>query len=167
MIRFVLDPAGHVTPDLKGSLPGRGAWVSARRTVLDKAVEKGAFSRALRSKAQAPQDLSNRVEEMLAQAALSRLGLLRRAGDVNAGFEKVMTTLKRGARALIIASDAGADGTKKMQAAAGRAVVVRVFDGLVLSETLGRNATYVALKDGAGVDAFLEATRRYEEFRDA
>ena len=29
MIRFVLDPGGHVVPDVDGRLPGRGMWLSA------------------------------------------------------------------------------------------------------------------------------------------
>ena len=35
MIRFVIDPDGQVTPDLKERLPGRGLWVTATRDALD------------------------------------------------------------------------------------------------------------------------------------
>src|SRR5690349_10848797 len=48
MIRFVVSPEGGVVPDLEGSLPGRGLWVTAERDVLDKAVTKNIFAKAAR-----------------------------------------------------------------------------------------------------------------------
>ncbi len=40
MIRFVRGPDGTVVPDLRGKLPGRGAWVSAKRETVATAVRK-------------------------------------------------------------------------------------------------------------------------------
>ncbi|VAX03212.1 COG2740: Predicted nucleic-acid-binding protein implicated in transcription termination / ribosomal protein L7Ae family protein [hydrothermal vent metagenome] len=45
MIRFVLDPAGNVIPDVAGKLPGRGGWVLADRAVLQSAMKKKIFVR--------------------------------------------------------------------------------------------------------------------------
>jgi len=45
MIRFVLDPAGNVIPDVAGKLPGRGGWILADRVVLQRAMKKKIFVR--------------------------------------------------------------------------------------------------------------------------
>ncbi len=57
MIRFVIDPDGRVTPDLKERLPGRGLWVTATRAALDQAVAKHAFSKAAKQSVKAAPDL--------------------------------------------------------------------------------------------------------------
>ena len=48
LIRFVVGPDGSVVPDVEAKLPGRGLWVLADRSALDRAVRKGLFSRAAR-----------------------------------------------------------------------------------------------------------------------
>ena len=50
LIRFVAGPDGSVVPDLKRNLPGRGVWVSACRSNVEKAVEASLFARSLKSK---------------------------------------------------------------------------------------------------------------------
>ena len=35
MIRFVVSPDRHVTPDLAARLPGRGAWVTSSREAIE------------------------------------------------------------------------------------------------------------------------------------
>ena len=49
LIRFVLDPAKRVTPDIRAKLPGRGAWVLADRATLAGAVKRKAFARAFKT----------------------------------------------------------------------------------------------------------------------
>jgi predicted RNA-binding protein YlxR (DUF448 family) len=49
LLRFVLDIQGHVTPDIKRRLPGRGVWVSANRGVLAEAVRRRTLARALKA----------------------------------------------------------------------------------------------------------------------
>jgi len=40
MIRFVLDPEGHVIPDVAAKLPGRGGWIRAEGQLLESAMKK-------------------------------------------------------------------------------------------------------------------------------
>ncbi|PLU83733.1 DNA-binding protein, partial [Sinorhizobium medicae] len=47
LIRFVAGPDGVVVADLKRQLPGRGCWVKAERQLVEKAVAKKLFARAL------------------------------------------------------------------------------------------------------------------------
>lgn len=40
LIRFVAGPNGQVVPDLKRQLPGRGCWIKAERSLVERAVQK-------------------------------------------------------------------------------------------------------------------------------
>ena len=115
MIRFVLSPEGEVTPDLAHRLPGRGAWVIATREAIETAVKKNAFARAFKGKVRASAELSGQVENLLIKRALDQLGLVKRAGDLILGFEKVREAV-RTARpgCLIEASDGAEDGRQKL-----------------------------------------------------
>ena len=46
-MRVVRTPAGEVVLDASGRAPGRGAYVCRTTECLDKAIKKGALSRAL------------------------------------------------------------------------------------------------------------------------
>lgn len=169
-----------MAPDFSGKLPGRGAWVSASRAAVEKARTKGAFSRALKKGVGAPDDLADRVEAGLARAALSALGLARKAGDATLGFEKVRAALKaRDIAVLVSASDASEDGKAKLARLAqktgkgaegsdqGGAALVDLFAGSELSAALGRDGVvHVALRRGPAAARFLREARRLEGFRD-
>lgn len=44
----VVQSGGHCVPDLRGTLPGRGAYVHPTSFCLDQAVRRRAFNRAFR-----------------------------------------------------------------------------------------------------------------------
>src|SRR3954462_2678103 len=64
LIRFVAAPDGTVVPDLKRELPGRGCWVKIDRSLVEKAVAKKLFARALKTDVKAAEDLGERVERL-------------------------------------------------------------------------------------------------------
>ena len=49
LVRFVAVAGGSVRMDLRGSEPGRGAYVHHRRACLEAALSQGALARALRT----------------------------------------------------------------------------------------------------------------------
>jgi len=49
LVRIVRAPAGDVTLDASGRAAGRGAYVCRTSDCLDKAISKGALSRALKT----------------------------------------------------------------------------------------------------------------------
>jgi len=49
LVRFVAVAGGSVRIDLRGSEPGRGAYVHRRRACLEAALSHGALARALRT----------------------------------------------------------------------------------------------------------------------
>ena len=94
LIRLALGPDGSVAPDVRARAPGRGAWIGVTRTELEEANAKGKLKAALRRafKTQAvavPADLGERTEAALRQAALDRLGMEARAGNLINGADKV------------------------------------------------------------------------------
>ncbi|MGH6842639.1 MAG: DUF448 domain-containing protein, partial [Methylocella sp.] len=65
MIRFVAGPGAIVVPDIGRKLPGRGVWVKARASFVAEAVKRQAFSRGLRTKVVASDNLAAEVEALL------------------------------------------------------------------------------------------------------
>jgi predicted RNA-binding protein YlxR (DUF448 family) len=160
MIRFVVGPEGDVVPDLARRLPGRGLWVKAERSAVERAVAKNLFARAARNATGASvkpaSDLAERVEWLLLERALADLGRARRAGRAVAGFVKVEQLVgRRRAGLLIVADEADGDGLGKLKATG--LPIARLGDAAALGGIFGREqAVYVAVaRDDAG-GAFIE-----------
>jgi predicted RNA-binding protein YlxR (DUF448 family) len=115
LIRFVVGPDGAVVPDLKRNLPGRGCWVTAERTHVDKAAAKGMFGRALKSEVSVPDDLGGLVDRLLVKSALGSIGLARKAGALALGAAKVEAAVRDGSALLVLHSaEASQDGIRKI-----------------------------------------------------
>ncbi len=176
MIRFCLSPEGVVTPDLKRKLPGRGVWVSARKTAVDQAAKKQVFARGFKAAAQAPPDLAGQVERLLEQEALQFLAIVNKAGLVVAGAFKVEEAIRGGAIvALINASDAAKHGVERIErlvrtrfgAMAENVARINLFSSGQLDLALGRtNVIHAALREGEASAAFLKKARRLADYRD-
>lgn len=115
LIRFVAAPDGTVVPDIKRKLPGRGCWVKAERAVLEKAIAKNLFARALRNKVTVPEGLADQVEHLLAADLAGMINMARKAGEFVSGFAKVDSAVRSGkAIAVLHAKDAADDGVRKV-----------------------------------------------------
>jgi hypothetical protein len=156
-----------VTPDLGAKLGGRGAWVSADRALVEKAIAKGLFSRAFKRTATAPQELMSTIEAGLERRTLDALGLARRSGEAVAGFDQVKGALAKGTVAVLIAAaDAGADGQSKL-ARIGRGLPRLVgFPSAALSAALGKEGiVHAALLNGAAAARVMTEAKRFQGFR--
>ena len=167
LIRFVLDPAGRLTPDLAEKLPGRGVWLTADRALVEKAVKKRLFSRGFRQPVEAPEDLADRLEALAAARAVAALSLARKAGLAIAGVEKVRARLREGqAGALLAARDGAEDGRGKLAALAGETPIVAALTADEMGQGFGRDATVHAVLDrGGATDAVLREARRLDGLR--
>ena len=115
LIRFVAGPDGRVVPDIHGRLPGRGAHVTARRALVERAARRHMFKRALRGGAAAPPDLADEVARLLRDDLVRRLPLLRKGGDVVAGAGKADAAVRSGQALLVLhAAEAAEDGVRKL-----------------------------------------------------
>ncbi len=163
MIRFVIDPEGRVTPDLKERLPGRGLWVTANRAILAQAVAKNAFAKAARQSVRVSPDLADRVAELAKREVAELLGLAKKSGQLTAGFEKVEARLRAGRiGVLIAASDGAEDGRVKLARIAGSGVeICAPLNAAELAQALGRDrAVHAAIRPGGIATRIAIASRR-------
>jgi len=173
MIRFVLDPEGVVTPDIKRKLPGRGVWVTARAKEVAEAVKKRAFSRGFKTEAKAPADLPALVDALIERDCLQALSLANKAGAVVTGFAKVEATIGKGQVAgLLHARDGGADGIRKLGQALRRlgegdaTPQIILFDSSQLDLAMGRtNVIHAALVKGSAAAGLLARCAKLEFYR--
>lgn len=179
LIRLALGPDGSVAPDIRAKAPGRGAWIGVDRAALELAITKGklkgALSRAFKTAVEIPADLPEKIEQALARAALDRLGLEAKSGTLLTGTEKIGEAARKGSVALMLhASDAAADGTRKLDQAlrVGLGVENSGYRGLVipasraiLSMALGReNVVHISLIAPAAAARVSESLARWRGF---
>jgi predicted RNA-binding protein YlxR (DUF448 family) len=174
MIRFVLGPDQAVVPDIRRKLPGRGVWVGARRAVVGEAVKRQAFSRGFKAKVAVSATLAEETEALLVRDCLQALSMANKAGVVVAGFAKVEAMIASGKTGAVVhATDAGADGIRKIDGALRRSLgeaaspaSIKLFDSNQLDLALGRtNVIHAALAAGSASEAFLSRCRRLRLYR--
>lgn len=155
LVRFVVSPDGVVVPDIDGKLPGRGLWLTANRTSFAKAIAKGDFSRAAKAKVTVAPDLADHVAHLLSERLKADLGMARRAGLADVGFDSAMRALDKKIPPALMFHAAGSsdDGRRKLRSAVkSRELDVRFVDVLTrdeLSLALGReNVVHAAIRPG-------------------
>ncbi len=162
LVRFVVGPGRRLVPDIAGTLPGRGIWLSARRDVINTACAGSLFQRAAKAEVVIGENLADQVERLLAGRCLDLLGLARRAGIVAAGSEKVTAMLVAGKAAVLVTALESAEGGRaKLRALAPELPLIDLFRGEELAAALGRgHVMHVALGRGRLAGRFqVEAGR--------
>jgi predicted RNA-binding protein YlxR (DUF448 family) len=182
LVRLALGPDGQVLPDVRAKAPGRGAWIGVPRAELEvaqaKGKLKGALARAFKTgELLIPADLGEKTEAALRQAALDRLGMEARSGNLINGADRVEQAARSGKVHLLLhAADAGADGRRRLDQAwrvggaeelGYRSGLVIPADRTILSMALGReNVVHIALTDAAAATRVLHALSRWRAFID-
>lgn len=180
LIRLALAPDGSVLPDIRAKAPGRGAWIGVDRAALEQAVAKGklrgALTRAFKTGEIAiPDDLPARIAEQLQRAALDRLGLEARAGNLLSGAERIENAARAGQlHGLYHAADAGADGVARLAQAwrvgldeegSGRVGLTLPVTRPILSMALGReNMVHIGLIDAQAAKRVSQTVARWLHF---
>lgn len=177
LIRFVAGPDGNVVPDLKRQLPGRGCWVKPERALIEKAIAKKLFARALKADVKAGPELLGLLDRLMTQQVVGMMGMARKAGQFISGATKVDAAVRSGeALAVFHATDAAADGVRKIDQArkarhlgtnAGAEIPsFRLFTGSEMDELMGPNAFIhaVALAGQAG-EGVVKRANMLEQYR--
>lgn len=175
MLRFALSGAGEVAPDIRRKLPGRGVWTRLDYATVRQAAARQMFSRGFRTKATAPADLAETVDQLLERDALQFLSIVNKAGLVVAGATKVEAAIAAGrVVALIHAADGASDGAAKLERtlrsrlgeAADAVRRINLFPSRQLDLALGRtNVIHAALNAGEASEAFLAKVARLKQYR--
>ncbi|HEY1146035.1 MAG TPA: DUF448 domain-containing protein [Allosphingosinicella sp.] len=176
LIRLALSPDRIVAPDVRARAPGRGAWIGVARDELDQANAKGKLKAALQrafktNDVTVPADLGELTAAALRQAALDRLGMEARSGNLINGADKVETAARSGKVSLLVhAGDASDDGRRKLDQAwrvggGDSQGVIFPAPRTILSMALGReNVVHVALTNPAAASRVSHALRRWRAF---
>jgi len=170
LIRFVRGPGDVIVPDVSEKLPGRGAWLTADRALVDKAVARNLFARAFRTRVTAPPDLGDMLERLLADRLIGRIAMARKAGHAVTGFEKTRARISGGTAGLLLAaSDAAEDGATRLARSAPGVPRVALLDSTELGLAFGRDfAIHAALdREGGFAERALAEARRLAGFRGA
>jgi len=177
LIRFVAGPDGRVVPDLKRQLPGRGCWVKADRALVDRAVQKKLFTRALKTEAKADADLGALVDRLLAADLVGMMNMARKAGQFVSGAMKVDAAVRAGAAlAVFHAADAAADGVRKIDQARKAWKLgtnaeedipsFSLFTGAELDEVMGQNAfIHACALAGQAGEGVVKRANLLEQYR--
>ncbi|MEE2689658.1 MAG: RNA-binding protein [Pseudomonadota bacterium] len=166
-IRFVVGPGDEVVPDIFAKLPGRGFWVGARRTLVERAVANNQFQRAARKRVTVPANLSDCIESQLADHCIDLIAMARRAGQAVGGFEKTRSLLLMGRSSFSLqAADATGNARKKFRTFSRDVMVVRVLQAAELGRAFGRERlVYVAIANGGLAQRLCMETKRLNGFR--
>ncbi len=159
-------PDGTLTPDLAETLPGRGVWVAAARDALAAPGLAKAAARSVRKRVSAPDGLADTVERLLAERCRATLGLARRAGLVEAGYEKVKAAIADGRASMMLTArdSAGRDSRELARRAAAGPRPVRIaaaLDSAELGAAFGRERlVHVAVGGGSLADRLYRDLQR-------
>lgn len=96
LLRFVIAPDGEIVVDLDSKLPGRGAYCCNNKICLTNAVQRRAFTRALKAETN-PVTANELIETVLKQMQgriLGYIGLSNKAGKLVSGGSMVTDAIK-------------------------------------------------------------------------
>jgi uncharacterized protein len=177
LLRFVCGPDGTIVPDLKRQLPGRGCWVTADRSVLETAIKRKLFARALKCDVTVPPDLPQLVDRLLTTSLTGMMALARKAGQFVGGSVKIDKVVRSTeALAVFHTADAAADGIRKIdQARKATALMTgvripafRLLDGDEMADSLGDGAfKHTAALAGQAGDSVVKRATILARYRQA
>ena len=170
LVRLVCSPDDHILVDLKGRLPGRGAYVCINRDCVDQAVHRQQFNRAFRRECRPLKsvELIEAIKSGLLGYLANLLGMSRKSANVIAGSNAVIDamTRKTDLAVILLAADISPQiGDKVRRKADYMGIkVVELFEKAELGRILGRaERSVVGLPEGKLADAFLRDLQRYQD----
>jgi len=148
LIRFINSPDNTVIPDFKNRLGGKGVWVEAKKSVLAKAIEKNAFSKAFKMKVNVDNSLLELVEKTYIKRGLDYISFAKKASVLTTGFEKVKEIIIKGKVLFLIeANDSNGDGKSKMLKIASELPIFELYSTEELDKALNKvNTVHVAIR---------------------
>lgn len=175
MLRFVVSPDQLITPDIKAKLPGRGAWVSGEKSLVEQAIDKKLFFKAFKSKKIQPMDnMLELIGDLLEKDVFDALSICRKSGDLQMGHLKAEESILSGrTRIYVVANDAGKDTRKKLTAKMRTIVekkgkkcyIIDHFSTAELEKCLGqKKVIHVAIKTGSLAMSLLAKIEKWDRY---
>ena len=152
LIRFVAAPDGYAVADLAGRLPGRGAWVAAKESVIRKADQKSHFKRAIGVGLKSVDADITAIAVGLRARIVATASMARRAGMLIGGGGKLLSDGHF--EGLLAAADASPRELAKMKSKLGVDWVSQSFSATELGRICGRDSlAFVGLRTSTGNDS--------------
>ena len=162
MVRFVVGPDGGAIPDVFCKLPGKGMWVSSKKSSLDRALSKNLFSVVSKKPVLINNNLSKQIEDSILKKLLNLISLARKANQAIAGFEKVKGSLETARAVLLIqASDGSPREKSRLRPPVGEGTLINCLKMQELGLAFGRESVIHAaiMRGGLHKEITLEALR--------
>ena len=162
MVRFVVGPDGGAVPDVFCKLPGKGMWVSSKKSSLDRALSKNLFSVVSKKPVLINNNLSKQIEDSILKKLLNLISLARKANQAIAGFEKVKGSLETARAVLLIqASDGSPREKSRLRPPVGEGTLINCLKMQELGLAFGRESVIHAaiMRGGLHKEITLEALR--------
>ena len=141
LLRIALAPDGSLVVDLRARLPGRGAWLHARRSCVERAEARPeGLRRTLKSQVRT-EGLGVAIREAVIRSALDGLSMAAAAGALVGGHDLLEDALANGRISeVVVAVDASERTIADLRKAAGESVAfVRLpLDREALGARVGR-----------------------------
>jgi len=114
LLRFVRGPQGRAVLDLRGGLPGRGAYLCPRLACLRRGVKPKGVGGALGCGApeESPEGLRDHARVGLSRMLREAIGHAHRAGAVVYGADRVGASLDRGEAGCVVTATDAAERTR-------------------------------------------------------
>ena len=149
LIRFVAAPDGYAVADLAGRLPGRGAWVAAKESVIRKADQKSHLKRAIGVGLKSVDADITAIAVGLRARIVATASMARRAGMLIGGGGKLLSYGHF--EGLLAAADASPRELAKMKSKLGVDWVSQSFSATELGRICGRDSlAFVGLRASTG-----------------
>lgn len=151
LVRLVLGPEGQVVPDLAGGAQGRGAWVHARPTCIERAAPRGLSKSYKAEVTVTPASLVADLRAAARRRVTSLLGAASGARKLAIGATPVKEELAAGTVCLlVVATDARA-------AVESREVARAISDGLAVAWGTKAELGAATRRNEAGVIGVLDS----------
>ena len=149
LIRFVAAPDGYAVADLAGRLPGRGAWVAAKESVIRKADQKSHLKRAIGVGLKSVDADITAIAVGLRARIVATASMARRAGMLIGGGGKLLSDGHF--EGLLAAADASPRELAKMKSKLNVDWVSQSFSATELGRICGRESlAFVGLRAPTG-----------------
>lgn len=171
VVRIVAGPEGPVI-DYREKLPGRAAYVCAKKACIEHGLTRENLSRALKTKLTAVPDAAvfiNAMTDAARRKILSLLTMAEKAGKLATGYSAVTDALQKNRALLLLFTEDLSEGTRGNIAVEAGAVtdrIVTLFLKNELGPLLGRETAGVcAVLDKGFADAVWFESERVKSLR--
>lgn len=166
LLRFTVLRNGDFVPDFNKKLGGKGVYVSNSKSLLEGIKKDVRIGKILHKPAKADPSLPDLVEKILAAKGLESLNLARKSGALVLGFEKIKEQIIKNKVAFVVeATDAGADGAKKMSELCKNIEQLKIYDSETLEKAFNRETVvYAAILKSEVCNMVYTNLKRYETY---